>query len=190
MKKLLIALALLSSASLFSGEITVKGKAGFYFPNSERMRDVYGGGLIYGPEVAWRFLKIFDLWGDSMFFSKGGRSLGDRQRTRVWIRPVGVGLNIVVPIANVLEVYAGGGPRYFALKIRNTSKFVNKKVGKSGWGGCGRIGIAFHFPKCFLWDIYFNYSRKSFEFSEKSGVGSHSLDIGGTTIGTALGYRF
>ena len=191
MKKWFLALFLAATPLIFaSNEIRVQGKVGFFFPSNEELQNVYGGGLIYGPEVSWRFMQCVDLFADVMYFQKGGKSLGQKRHTRIKMLPASLGLKLVVPLPS-LEVYFGASAKYFSFNIHNSSPYVSRRVTKDGFGWGIKGGVSVLLPKNFFFDIFLEYMRKKFNFhSNKRVISDDSLDVGGGIIGGSVGYRF
>jgi|SRR3989338_995540 len=165
-------------------------KRRFFYPSDERLQKIYGGGAIYGGELSWRFYKILDLYADAMFFSKSGKSLGERRSTHIRILPVGIGLKGSLPF-DPFEIYVAASAKHFTVKIHNNSPYVDQHQEKNGWGWGAKIGVSFFFANHFLLDLFLEYMRKEFSFSHSKKVESRKeVDIGGGVIGGALGYRF
>ena len=190
MKKWFIVLFLAATPLFATNEISIQGKIGFFFPSNSDFRDVYGGGAIYGPEVAWRFMPCIDLFADAMYFEKGGSSLGQQRHSRIKMFPVSLGLKLVVPLPS-LEVYVAASAKHFSLNIHNSSPYVSRKVSKDGFGWGIKSGVSVLLPKNFFFDIFLEYMRKKFNFhSNKRVISNDAIDIGGGVIGGSIGYRF
>jgi len=125
-----------------------------------------------------------------VFFSKSGKSLGERRSTHIRILPVGIGLKGSLPF-DPFEIYVAASAKHFTVKIHNNSPYVDQHQEKNGWGWGAKIGVSFFFANHFLLDLFLEYMRKEFSFSHSKKVESRKeVDIGGGVIGGALGYRF
>lgn len=190
MKKWLFLLFLAAAPLCASNEVRVQGKVGFFYPASKEFQDVYGGGLIYGPEISWRFMPCLDLFADAMYFQKGGKSLGLKKHTRIKMLPASLGIKLAVPLPS-LEVYFGAALKYFSLKIHNSSPYVSRSISKDGFGWGITSGVSVLLPKNFFFDIFLEYMSKKFNFHcNKQVISNDSIQVGGGIIGGSIGYRF
>ncbi len=190
MKKWLLILLTAAAPLYAANEVSVQGKVGFFYPSDSDFQDIYGGGFIYGAEVDWRYIPMFDLYADAMYFSKGGKSLGKERHTRIKLLPVSLGLKVSVPLPG-MEVYFGVAAKHFNLKIHNDSPYVSRNVTKNGFGWGAKAGVTVCLPCNFFFDIFLEYMRKKFDFNSSKRVITHvDVDVGGGVIGGSIGYRF
>jgi hypothetical protein len=170
----------------------LEAKAGYFFFSDSKMRKVYNdGGIdlqISGSYPIWNWLQ---LYGSVEYLEKHGRSLGGRQKTRIWAVPLSLGLQPVITINSTVDYYFTLGPRYFFVHAHNDSSVLDRHKSQNGLGGF--INTGFHF---FPWnnlviDIFGEYSYKRMHFhTSKRNVFTRSVQVGGFAFGAGLGYAF
>ena len=171
---------------------TLEGKAGYFFFLDSKMRKIYKeGGIdaqITGTYPLWRGL---ELYGSVEFLERSGRSLGDKQKTRIYQIPVNVGLRPVLTLTQQVQYYVTLGPRYFYVHQHNDSSFVPKNRGRSGLGFFANTGFNFIPIEHLLIDVFGEYSWAKTHFhNAEHHVYGRDIQIGGLTFGAGLGYIF
>ena len=171
---------------------TLEGKAGYFFFLNSTMRKIYNkGGIdvqVTGTYPIWRGLEFY---GSVEFLERSGRSLGDKQKTRIYQIPVNVGLRPVLTLNNRVQYYATLGPRYFYVHQHNDSSFVPKNRGRSGVGFFANTGFNFMPIEYLVIDVFGEYSWAKTHFpNAKNHVYGRDLQIGGLTFGGGIGYVF
>lgn len=167
-------------------------KGGYFFFSDDKMREIFDqGGLdvqLSGSYPLWKWLQIY---GSIEYLERHGKSLNDRQKTRIWEVPLSLGLKPVISICPKVQYYFTLGPRYFFVHVHSDSKFVDKSIDENGLGGFVNTGFHFFPMRHLLVDIFGEYSFKRMRFHpSKTHVYGNKIEIGGFTFGLGLGYAF
>ena len=100
----------------------------YYLPN-KRVKKIYTRDwLDYQVEAAKRVHDFVEVWGSFNWANKHGRSRRTyahhhfRNRTKISVLPLSLGLKLIYPILPCVDVYAGAGVCYTFLRIRNFCK--------------------------------------------------------------------
>jgi hypothetical protein len=94
MKKLSVTLLILIFGSgIAAGQnFSVGAKAGWYFPVGQEFKDIYGSGLLYGPDLVLDFGKYISLTAGLDVFNKSGSLSYTKEDVSVEIYRPGLGL--------------------------------------------------------------------------------------------------
>lgn len=173
-------------------EVLLEAKGGYFFPSDHRFKKIYSGGGIYGGEISVQIAHSpLYAWISGDYFSKNGRSIGEKNSTTIQLIPLAVGLKYLYPIS-ILDLYLGAGlqPTYF--RTIDRSPYVSRTVSKWGLGGMFKGGILFNIKKGFFVDVFSGYSLLNIHYHSGSdaSVIRNSAHLSGWIIGAGLGYRF
>ena len=207
MKKYLLIFVLMafSLTGLNALDVSVEGKAGYFWPTNKVFRRIYDNGGIYGGEIDVSLdcycLPCFDLWVSVDSFSKRGHSIGcpeldvPRVRTKIDLIPIGFGLRYLYPICDDFIAYVGLGGQYTRLRFKDVSPFLIRNVNKWDFGGIVKLGMLYDFCDGFFVDVFGQYSFLKMDFRKRENsdgdlVYRHHADLSGWTVGAGIGYRF
>ena len=192
------ALVLLSMGMCFGSSLYAADKievgVSYFFPQSESVRKIYGGGVNYHLTLTQNFTTNWDLWSGFNYFSKSGHSLHDHQKTTIKIIPFSLGVLRLFPFCvgdRAIDLYVKGGLKYYFVKIHNHSSFVESHTNKNGLGGVFGIGSYFQAVKGFYFNTFVDYSFKRFHsIHHKHHAKSYPLEVGGLDFGGGIVYQF
>ena len=157
-----------------------------YFNSSDQVfRDIYGGGIQFGLDLGRRLGKKLELHFEARYFEKKGHLTLTKERTSVWLKPIGLSLNYVF-VQGKLNVYAGGGLALNAFREKNPiGEAKQSKVGfKLKAGAFSRINGFKKILKAFIIGIHINYL-----YCEMKPV-KIKFDSGGLDFGWSFGVEF
>ncbi|MCH9811458.1 hypothetical protein K0U07_01695 [bacterium] len=180
----------LCCVSLFSFQSSLQVRGGYFFPQEERLRDIYHGGG-WEPEIEARFCfyEKFDAWVNFNAFWRSGRSSLGRP-TFIQIYPLSIGVNYNIEIIDHFDFYLGVGPVITWLIISDNSPYVKRSIFQTGGGVTSKTGITYHLPKWVFLDFYADYSYMYIGSFHQDGVETNSLNVGGLRLGLGLGGTF
>jgi hypothetical protein len=192
--KVLAILPFIASCATVSARFKLEGGASYFYPVSERMREIYGGGVNYHLNWSENLAKHWDLWAGINYFEKWGRSEGLHQRTHIQILPISVGAKLLYPTywrKLPVDMYLNGGLKYYFVRIHDHSHYVTPHSNDNGLGGVVGVGTYLHLTKhCFI-NLLIDYSFKRFHgFHHKPDTHSNSLDLSGVDFGAGIGIGF
>ncbi|MFB0565933.1 MAG: hypothetical protein ACETWK_09685 [Candidatus Aminicenantaceae bacterium] len=184
-KKLLLFVSLSLLISLVSEAGTrISPKFAYFRPCCGNVRDIYGGGLIYGGEIDISITKSLDFWIGGMYFSKKGIISSTQEETKIKLFPIEGGLKFKLP-AETFVPYIGGGLGYFQFEESSASK----KSKDRNLGYCVQFGLLI--PSCtkgcgvgITIDLFLNYSYCKVKSQETK------LNVGGIKAGIGWGFAF
>lgn len=227
MKTLAFFLAILFPFTLFSASCrddceeetdwTLEVRCAYYQPTSKELKRVYTSHLIdYQVTAAKRFCNYFEVWGELDWTVKMGHMKEDedyyfhgfKNRSRLSLIPVSLGLKAIFPLSSCVDVYVGAGGTYSFLRLRNRY-FVDyyyaehgfdetpfkKETYKYAFGGLFKAGLQITLSSSTFLDIFADYISQRFHFSRHDEYGSkalfkHHLDCSGFKFGLGLGVYF
>lgn len=194
---------------------TLEVRGAYYQPTSKQLRKVYSSCLLdYQVTAAKRIHRYCEIWGELDWTIKEGSAhrhddegfYGFKDRTRISILPVSLGLKLVYPISNCVDIYAGAGISYSFLRLRNRCKEddsywsfsyspLKKEIYKNTVGGLFKVGFQLALSDSTFLDVFADYTAQRFRFShheDESGrsLFKHSLDCSGFKFGAGLGVYF
>jgi len=195
MKRFILSLiALISTTAVVEAvNVLVEGKAGYFYPTSHKFRKIYGNGNgIYGLEVSCQAWKGLYGWASGSYFTDWGRSVGEKNRTRVTLVPLAAGLKYLFLVCSHLDLYVGAGVLGTYLHTKDHSPFVIKSVSKWGVGGIWKAGALVEIYKRLFADVFLDYSymKISFHNTHHGKLVRHTADVSGVSAGGGIGYRF
>jgi hypothetical protein len=199
---------LLISSFCTAREYSIEGRAAYFYPTSDRFREIYSGGGIYGLEFDAQIWKRLFIWGEVDYFSKSGRTDIDfgsitnasvncclknckEERTHVRIVPCSVGLKYYFN-KDPVQFYLGAGVLASYLHTEVHSETLVKGRGKWGWGGAFKSGLLCHVTPSFFIDFFTDYRLVEVHLHRPHDkkVITHHADLSGFSFGGGLGYLF
>ena len=183
-------LALCGSTTLQAVDQFVEAKAAYLYPISERYREVYGTGGIYGLEYTTQFYKRLYGWASADYFHIDGKSSRGHS-TESTLVPLAFGLKAVIPYKRT-DFYIGLGPTFTYIHFTDNSPFVIRHSSKWGYGVIAKAGALFNFKKHFFLDLFADYSylRDRFHNTNHDRVIRPHMDLSNWSIGAGLGIRW
>ncbi|MFI5334998.1 MAG: hypothetical protein ACHQT8_07575 [Chlamydiales bacterium] len=174
-------------------DVFAEVKAAYFRPTSDKFRDVYGSGGIYGVEATCQLWKPVYGWMSADYFYKSGHSTssGGGSSTKATLVPLAFGLKYLVPY-KCTDFYLGLGPTFTYIHFTDHSPFVIRHSSKWGYGAIGKAGALLNFKKHFFLDLFTSYSYLKARFSNTDGgkVLRPRLDLSDWRIGAGLGVRW
>lgn len=174
----------------------VEMKAGAFFFTDSSLRKIYDkGGVDLQLAATYPLTDLgcdwtLNAYASIEYFHLNGKSLNNRQKTSIWASPVNLGLRPTFTLNCKSQYYFALGPRYLNLHQRNHSSYVYKNTSKNTFGFFVNTGIQYFFYKNLLIDLFVEYSYAKIDFHPGSQVYTRNTQVGGITIGGALGYEF
>ncbi len=165
-------------------ESSVAARAAAFFPTSKRFREIYGDiGVDYQLEISSQLMPCLDLWINLDWFSKHGKSEGERESTKISIANASIGVRAIHRFCGGF-IYLGIGDNFSGVWIRNHSNFhSNKRASKRGIGGVLKSGFGYYFQECAFSGIFVDYLYQPFHFKRH-------VNVGGFKVGGELGISF
>jgi outer membrane protein len=164
-------------------------KFGYYRFNSHKLREIYGAALDLQLSASYPVWKPLYIYGSVEYITARGKSRGGYEKTRVHIVPLSLGLQFVTKAAKDLKYYLTLGPRYYFFMQRNHSPAVDHHVNGNGLGGFVNTGFIYYLSSRWVIDVFGEYGYKRLQFhSHKQNVTGQSVQVGGLTLGGAIGY--
>lgn len=181
MRKLIIVvvISLLLPCLVYTTDVILEIKGGYFSPADKDFREIYGSGLIYGSELTIRIWENFELWIGVSHFRKDGELTFTQEETKINNIPFGSGIKYRFFTGDV-SFYGGLGINYFHSKEINAIGDVTK----NGLGYVAKIGSYVEITSGLLIDIYGEYSYCKIKPPD------FGVNIGGFSAGIGLGYGF
>jgi len=187
------AAALFQTTSLVSGEVfSLSAKTGAFFLLNGTARDLYGPVLpSFTLEANADVYKGLTLWVDgSYLFGNGSNFDGSSHLNFI---PLSLGLKYVHSFSDRMDFYAGAGPCYSFLILRDRSPYVHKKTSLNNWGGVAKSGFVYRCTEHFRVEGFLNYMYQEFHFSgtwKNPFVYRTDAYLNGIEVGAGFGYQF
>ena len=171
--------------------LIIEAKFSYFDFSSHQLRKIYhNGGINYELAASMPVWYGLNIWAAADYFSKDSHSLGGHQKTEIRIIPLTLGLKYIYAIKN-FSLYVGTGFRYFFVRTRNHSHYVDHKISRSGLGGVVEGGALYLFAKHFVLDVFGSYSfKKLHTHTSRHAVYTHGEQVGGWNVGGGIGYKF
>jgi hypothetical protein len=177
--KRMIALGLMLGMTALAASASIEIRGSYLSPSDSSIKSIYGGGPMFGAELAFRIGGGLDLWLGGDYFAKTGKLTFTQEDTKLTLIPVGAGLRYRFSAGRV-EPYVGVGARYYLYKESNPIGDVSK----GGIGFIGRVGANLMIsPKVFA-DVFAGYSFG------KMTPADFEVGVGGLELGAGLGFVF
>lgn len=168
-------------------ESSLEIRTAAFFHSSERFRNIYGnvsGSYQLETSTKWNECNCFETFANFDWFSKHGRSKGFKDKTRVNIANISVGIKFPYQLSQCFTAYVGIGPSFSRISIKNHGHCCNhQKVSKLAVGGLLKSGIYYFFNKCVFVDLFVDYLYQPVHFKRH-------VDIGGLKTGIGIGVKF
>jgi hypothetical protein len=177
---------------LWSDNIHTEFKLGYFYFGDSKLRHIYHqDALDYQFSISSRLWEGIRWELDLNYISKKGRSTGGHYPTHIRIVPLSLGLQGLLNLSHDVQWYASIGPRYFWVFQTNRFQGIDRHVHASGLGGFISSGILLYPIQDVFIDLYgsYSYGRLSFT-SHKQNIVGHQRQVGGLSVGGALGYNF
>jgi hypothetical protein len=168
---------LLSCVCAFSFTLAVKGH--YFHPSDKTFREIYGGGPLYGGEIGIGLSRSLDFCIGGSYFSRTGELTYTKERTKLSILPVDLGLRYRFTRGTVI-VYGSAGVEYCQFKESNPIGRVNK----GGVGAVVKLGGLFRISRGFFIDLGIGYSYCRMKPAD------YRIQIGGVQAGGGLFFEF
>jgi hypothetical protein len=192
---------------------TLEVRGAYYQPSSKAFKKVYTNHLLdYQVEAAKRIYDFFEIWGGVSWANKHGHTRKTygyfeypfKDRTRISILPLSLGLKFIYPILPFVDIYAGAGVCYSFLEIRNSCKEhysdwelshspFKKRIYRNDVGGLFKLGFQFAMSDSTFLDFFFDYYLQRFHLSRKDdhrNVFKRHIDCSGFKTGIGFGVYF
>lgn len=191
------AIAALSVAvnSLFSIELSLEAKAGYFQPESGLFKEIYGGGGIYGGDLGCRVWKNFHAWIGASSFTKEGHTKSQHSKTKIDLTPIVFGvkhLSCFEVCNQTIGAYAGLGVQYTHINIRNFSPYVPQHIHQWKAGGIAKVGAIYSINANWFLDVFIDYSflKMNYRKHDHQVVVAHDASLNGWIFGVGAGYKF
>ena len=180
----------ISFSKLHAREILPEVRAAYFHPKDHRFRDIYSAAGLYSFETSVQAWKGLYPWASLGFLHTSGSSLGENNRTQLYMIPIGIGLKYFFKFDRI-QPYLGAGMVIAYTHIHNNSSFVTRNQSNWGVGGIAKTGFLAYATKSLFFDFFFDYTffKKSFNHSNKHVI-TRKADLSGFSIGGGIGYRF
>lgn len=185
-------------SSLHARNVLVEGKVAYFYPTDSDFRDIYGGGVLYNLEFTyecslremyrWTPATIYP-WISAGYFHESGKTEAEGTSTSVTIVPIAFGLKYQY-CCKCVHPYLGFGLLFPYLHTDDSSDFVPNVRTKWGTGVIAKSGLLFDITKCFVIDVFLDYSWSRINFGNTEQTSGNTADISGLAVGGGLGYRF
>lgn len=194
---------------------TLEVRLAYYNLSSSVIKKIYTDDwLDYQVETAKRIHPFLEVWGGVCWASKHGhtrRTYGSidhkfRNRTRMSILPISLGLKFIYAIFPCVDAYAGVGICYSFLKVKNRCKDhysdwglshspFTRSIYKNGLGAVFKIGFHYAMSQTTFLDFFTDYYAQGFHFSDKKrksnpNIFRRHLDVSGFKFGGGFGVYF
>ena len=194
LKTFVFSLFLLSGISslVSASNFTVQVRESVLFPESKRVKEVYGKHLRDFDVVVSKWIdERWDLYIEMGMMSEKGRSLGSKNRTRMHLFPVAVGMKYYMPVMKQLDFYLGAGGLYGHLRVHDHSSHTGRKhYSRNAWGGIANSGFRFSLSESMFIDLFADYQFLNFHFSgSHKHVKRHDFNMSGPRVGLGIGFN-
>lgn len=185
------------SSTLSATQPLLEIKTGYFFFSDSKMRKVYDkGGLDVQLSASYPLLSLNSGWilsgyGALEYFHRSGKSINGDQKTSLWSIPINLGIKPVYAISSDMHYYFAIGPRYFYIHQHNDSPYLYRSKSKNGLGLFVNTGFNYLLEDNVVIDLFGEYSYAKMRFhGRESNVYTRRTQVGGFTLGGALGYAF
>lgn len=178
-------------APFFIHASTTEFRVGYYYPQSNLMRDIYqNGGVEFEFENTVLISRYIDLWANINYFQRDGRSLGLSDKTSVKLIPVSLGFKYLYACANYWNIYLGIGGSYTWARFHDQSSYVEKHPRKQAFGWVVKSGIIHYLQPCLYLNLFADYYSTSIAGVHQNGVEGTACNVGGLRTGVGIGTSY
>lgn len=196
----------------YNTDWTLEIRGAYFSVQNKAIKKVYSSHWIdYQVEAAKRVHPFIEIFGGVNWTYRQGHTkryfgfYGEefRDRTRIYVLPVSLGVKLIYPILPYVDAYVGAGACYSFLKIKNFcredySYFMprspfKKAIYKSQFGGVFKIGFQVALSKSTFLDFFVDYFAQTFRISHKRDsrdVIKKVADCSGFKFGAGFGVYF
>jgi opacity protein-like surface antigen len=174
---------LLTANTSLCREIKVRGSA--FIPTSKLFREIYGtaNGSV-DIEFAADICSYLQGWANYDWMGKKGHTKDFCSPTKIDISSISFGLKTPYDINSWLTLYAGFGPSFALVKIKNESPFCGTECStNTSIGVVIKTGADFFFTKSAFVDLFIDYAYQNVNFET-------SANVSNVRIGGGLGVTF
>lgn len=187
MKKFILSLlsvsALCGYNSLFAeNENSIEFRSSAFFHSEKRFRDIYGSvGPAFGIEASSHFCGEYGAWINVDYSLE--KSHEDCCKTTLGILNTSFGLKYIYPLTCHFDLYAGIGPAFSWVDLKNHTCCENDHFSRLAVGGVVKTGVYYQFCTNYFIDIFADYLFQPVHIGR-------SIDIGGLKLGLGIGTQF
>lgn len=169
---------------LFSGLANAEGvffmfKGSYFNPSEQAFREIYGSGIMFGGELAFKIWNSLDIWLDGNYLKRTGELTYTQEETKLRIIPVTFGLRYRFT-SGVTNLYLGLGACYFMFHESN----IIGDVDKGGIGFKGKMGSFFSITRNLFFGLSVSYSYG------KMTPAYFTINVGGIEAEAGIGFEF
>lgn len=206
MKSYSFFLIFLLPLSLFASDWTMEVRAAYFSPSSKEVRHIYSKGWVdFQVESSRKLNDYVEVWAGVNWMNKHGHVedyyAGLKEKTKLSVLPISLGLKFVYPLFRCLDVYAGIGGAYSFLKLKSDGDYsgydsslvstsFKKHMRKSGWGGVAKLGLRWTLGPTTFIDLFADYFEQRFHVSKGNHLFHRHLNCSGFKLGGGFGVYF
>ncbi len=140
-------------------EERIAAGGGIFRPDSSFLRKIYGSVWLDSRiEIVIPVWKQLCLFSGCDYLRKSGHSLGGKERTKIILIPISLGLERTFELASWLDFYPLLGARYYLGWFHNHSNFVRRKIFRQTVGVTAAVGFLFTLYHHLILDLNVGYS--------------------------------
>ena len=178
-----IVLALtVSTGAAWGAGVSLTLKGGYFLPTDSVFKDAYGGGLVFGGELAVPVAGALHLWAGAEYYSKKGLTTVTEEEIKAQVVPLYVGIRYHFGRSGV-RPYLGAAAAYFLVKEENP----DGSASDSGLGLLGQGGLLFRLGGSVWLDLFVNYRACTLT---SDGDDPFKTKLDGLSAGLGFVYRF
>ncbi len=178
-----IVLALtVSAGTAWGAGVSLTLKGGYFLPTDSVFKDAYGGGPVFGGEVAVPVAGALHLWAGAEYFSKKGLTTITEEEIKAQVIPLYAGIRCHFGKSGV-RPYLGLAAGYFLVKEENPEGSASD----SGLGLLGQAGLLFKLGGSVWLDLLVNYRACTLT---SDGDDPFKTKLDGLAAGLGIVYKF
>ncbi len=173
-------------------EVLLEARGAYYYPTDHLFRDIYDYAGLFSLEASMQVWKGLYPWASLGFLYTTGESIGEKDHTRLYLIPIGLGLKYIFSLQkDLFRPYLGGGMVVGYANVHDDSPFVDKKLSGWGIGGIFKAGCITELSSCLFLDFFVDYTYFKKNFSNHNRfIIEETGNMSGISIGGGFGYRF
>ena len=158
---------------------TLKVRVAAFWPTSDRFREIYGSSMpSYQIEAGFTFLQNFRGWVNFDWVYKKGHSEPLHHKTTINLSNGSFGVSFVQCVTDDISLYAGIGPSFGDIRIRNRTTKEHKRENKFAVGGVVKLGAVYQINCRFFLDLFVDYLYQPAHIRSDVNVGGLKAGIG------------